>query len=77
MARRALLKFCPLEYLYLDTYGRMPDYDTDHLIACGMAPCDASKLVYERLDELWEKMKHDHAHEEERIRTQLEKECPF
>ena len=77
MARRALLRFCPLEYLYLDTYGRMPDYDTDHLIANGMNPDDACALVNKRVDDLWQKMKHDHTHEEERIQEQLARECPF
>lgn len=62
MARHALLKFCPLEYRYLDVYGRMPDYDTDCLIKDGMGWDDASALVKKRLDELWEKMRYEHEH---------------
>lgn len=77
MSKHALLKFCPLEYRYLDVYGRMPDYDTDHLIKNGMGWDDASALVQKRLDELWEKMRYEHEHEAELLQAQLARECPF
>lgn len=77
MAKKAVLKFIPLEYLYQDTYGIMPDYHVDLLVSQGKAPDEANALVLGQMQELWRQMKYDHEHEEERIQRELAKECPF
>lgn len=60
MSKRALLKFCPLEYRYQDRYGIMPDYDIDRHIADGMTGQEANDLVNGRLADLWQEMKEEH-----------------
>ena len=77
MARRALLKFSPLEYLYQDTYGIMPDYDIDRHIKNGMDRQEANDLVNGRMNELWQQMKYEHEHENDFRPLQAGDGCPF
>ena len=77
MAKKALLRFTSLEYRYQDTFGIMPDYHVDLLVKQGRTPDEANALVLGQMQGLWQQMKYDHEHEEERIQRELAKECPF
>lgn len=77
MAKRALLKFTPLEYLYQDTYGIMPDYDYERLIKQGYSMEDAASIRNKRMMELWEQMKYEHEHENDFRPLQAGDGCPF
>lgn len=77
MARKAVLRFVPIEYLYQETFGIMPDYHVDLLIKQGKTPDEANAYVLGQMQDLWHVMKEDHEHELELIHQELAKECPF
>lgn len=77
MAKKAVLKFTLFEYRYQDTYGIMPDYDFDRLVASGMSYEDAGETVSGRMNAVFQQMKYEHDHAEEMLQRELAKECPF
>lgn len=77
MAKKALLKFHPLDLAYCAVYGIMPDYDFTNRLKAGASAEEAGALINGRLEALWAQQKYDHEHPEERMERELEEECPF
>lgn len=77
MARKARLRFKPIDYAYQARYGIMPDYDFTNRLKSGQSPEEAGALVNGRLDDIWRGMKYEHEHREELLQQELLKECPF
>lgn len=77
MARRAVLRFPPIDYAYQRMYGKMPDYDFTDRLKAGQPLEEVRALVYGRMDSLWEHMKEEHERELAEQEEALEKECPF
>lgn len=70
MAKKAVLRFTPIEYAYQREYGKMPDYDYTDRLKAGQPLEEVSALIEKRLAKVWEKMKEEHEKElaEERRR---------
>lgn len=77
MARKAVLRFPPIDYAYQSKYGKMPDYDYTDRLKAGQPQEEVSALVYGRMDRLWELMKEEHEKEIAEEQEALERECPF
>lgn len=77
MARKAVLRFMPIDYAYQREYGKMPDYDYTDRLKAGQSQEEVSALVYGRMDRIWERMKAEHEREIREEQEALERECPF
>lgn len=77
MAKKAALRFQPIDYEYQRMYGKMPDYDYTDRIKAGQPREEVKALVYGRMDKIWERMKEEHEKEIAEEQEALEKECPF
>ncbi len=64
MGKKARLVFTPLEKLYMDEYGIMPDYHFDRLCAELHDPGRASAAVQRNMDGIWTRECIRHAIEE-------------
>lgn len=77
MARKAVLRFTPIEYAYQKEYGIMPDYDHTSRLYRGEDPEKVSKLIEERMANVWAKMKAAHEREINGGWETVSGECPF
>lgn len=77
MAKKAVLRFMPIEYAYQREYGKMPDYDYTDRLKAGQPLNEVSALIESRLAKVWEKMKEQHEKELAEEQEALERECPF
>lgn len=77
MAKKAVLRFNPIEYAYQREYGKMPDYDYTDRLKAGQPLEEVSALIESRLAKVWEKMKAQHEKEIKEEQEALERECPF
>lgn len=77
MARKAVLKFMPIDYAYQIKYGIMPDYDFTNRLKAGQPLKEVSALINGRIEKLWENMKAQHEKELAEEQEALDRECPF
>lgn len=77
MARRAVLRFMPIEYAYQKEYGIMPDYDYTNRLKAGESREKVSALIDSRMKKVWEKMKAENEKQNREWQDVPTVECPF